>query len=312
MTCGLCPRKCGADRKNIKGPCLGGDEMRVGAILVHRGEEPPLIHGAGSGAVFFSGCPLQCPYCQNRQVSHLGLGCDIKPKQLSSYMLELQLMGCSNINLVTPTHYAYKLALCLEEARKNGLVIPVMLNSSGYETIETLEMLMPYLDIFLMDIRYGDEESGRKLGDVKGYWENAMDVTEYLFRHAGPLKTDADGQAVSGLMIRHLVLPGLASKPFAVLDYLACLSLKIPISLMAQYNPAFYSGDIELLKRGITKDEYGAVLDHALELGFETIFSQEIDSKDTYKPDFYKLYPFSDCVNLLVKDGYSLDALIKR
>lgn len=307
MGCTLCPRRCGANRITASGACLAGSKMRLAAIVVHRGEEPPLVKGSGSGAVFFSGCPLKCPYCQNRQISHLGLGCDVSPEKLFSYMLELQELGCSNINLVTPLHYAEELLTALTMARGRGLSIPVVLNSSGYESVETLKRLLPHLDIFLMDMRYGDNQAGEIIGGIPDYWDRAMDAVEFLWQHAGALKTDPSGRAVSGMMIRHLILPGLLSNPFAVLDFLACISLKIPISLMAQYNPEFYSGENNSMKRRITPGEYQKVLERAVGLGFETIFSQAIDSPDSYKPDFKSLHPFDEGMNLLARDGSLLE-----
>lgn len=306
MKCSLCPKKCGADRRSKKGLCGAGNGMRVCAVVVHNGEEPPLVTGIGSGTIFFSGCPLKCPYCQNRQISHNGLGCDITPERLSSYMLELQAMGCSNINLVTPTHYADELILALDAAKKNGLVLPVVLNSSGYEDIETLKMLSPLIDIYLMDMRYGSNSAGLLIGGIPDYWERAMDAVEFAWHEKGPLKADESGCAVSGLIVRHLLLPGMLSNPFNVFDFLACLSLKIPLSLLAQYNPRYYCGDIQEMKRPVTHDEYNEVLSRAEDLGFDTIYAQDIDSQENYAPDFRNLHPFSDGINLLIRDNMKL------
>jgi putative pyruvate formate lyase activating enzyme len=305
--CSLCPRKCGADRASEYGLwCGSGSNMRVSAIVIHRGEEPPLVTGAGSGAIFFSGCPLKCPYCQNKQISHNNLGCRITPERLSSYLLELQDMGCSNINLITPTHYANELILSLETAKKGGLSIPVMINSSGYENIETLKMLIPYIDLFLMDIRYGDNQSGNSIGGIPDYWDVARDAVEFVWQKKGPFKIDKNGSAVSGLIVRHLLLPDMLSNPLSVLDFLACLSLKIPISLLAQYNPGFYSGIVAEMKWRITQEEYQAVLNRAVELGFETIYSQDVNSYENYAPDFRNLHPFGDGINLLLRDNLDL------
>ena len=307
MGCSLCPLKCGADRSSGYGRCTSGNGMRVSAIVVHKGEEPPLITGAGSGAVFFTGCPLKCPYCQNREISHNHLGCSITTEKLSLYLLELQDMGCSNINLITPTHYANELILSLEVAKNSGLFIPVMLNSSGYENIDTIRMLIPYIDLYLMDIRYGDNQSGNTIGGVPDYWDTAMDAVEYIWQKKGPIKVDKTGCAVSGLIVRHLILPGMLSNPLSVLDFLACLSLKIPVSLLAQYNPTFYTGTVNEMKRRITQEEYQSVLNRALELGFETIYSQDVDSYENYAPDFRNPHPFGEGINLLLRDNMRLD-----
>jgi putative pyruvate formate lyase activating enzyme len=306
MKCSLCPKRCGADRHSEKGLCGAGGGMRVSAVVVHKGEEPPLVTGTGSGAIFFPGCPLKCPYCQNSQISHKCLGCNITPDRLSLYMLELQDMGCSNINLVTPTHYTHELILSLETAKKNGLVLPVVLNSSGYEDIKTLKMLSPYIDIYLMDMRYGSNEAGLFTGGIPDYWDRAMDAVEFSWREKGPIKTDEAGRALSGLIVRHLLLPGMLSKPFSVLNFLACLSIKVPLSLLAQYNPRFYADGILEMKRPVSHEEYQAVLSRAIELGFETIYAQDIDSQESYAPDFTNLHPFGDGINLLLRDNMKL------
>lgn len=306
MKCSLCPHRCGADRRSGNGLCSAGIGMRVSAVVIHKGEEPPLVTGAGSGAIFFTGCPLKCPYCQNRQISHDNLGGIITPERLSSYMLELQAMGCSNINLVTPTHYADELLLSLEAARKRGLVLPVVLNSSGYEDIETLKMLSPYIDIYLMDMRYGSNSAGLYIGGIPDYWERAMDAVEFAWHEKGPLGVDETDRAVSGLIVRHLLLPGMLSSPMSVLDFLACLSLRIPLSLLAQYNPRYYTGDIQEMKRTVTHDEYNEVLSRAEELGFDTIYAQDIDSQECYAPDFRNPHPFGDGTNLLLRDNLKL------
>ncbi|HEY9161261.1 MAG TPA: radical SAM protein [Desulfomonilia bacterium] len=306
MKCSLCPIRCGADRSSERGLCGAGGGMRVSAVVIHKGEEPPLVTGSGSGAIFFPGCPLKCPYCQNSQISHKNLGCDVSPDRLSSYMIEFQEMGCSNINLVTPTHYADELILSLDAAKSKGLVIPVVLNSSGYEDIKTLKMLSPHIDIYLMDMRYGSNEAGLFIGGIPDYWARAMDAVEFAWREKGPIKTDKTGRALSGLIVRHLLMPGMLSKPFSVLDFLACLSLKVPLSLLSQYNPRFYTGEIPEMKRAVTYEEYQAVLSRAIELGFETIYAQDIDSQESYAPDFTNFYPFGDGINLLMRDNMKL------
>jgi putative pyruvate formate lyase activating enzyme len=214
-------------------------------------------------------------------------------------------MGCSNINLVTPTHYANELILLLKAAKNSGLIIPVMLNSSGYENIDTIRMLIPYIDLCLMDIRYGDNQSGNSIGGKPDYWDIARDAVEFVWQKKGPLKVDETGRALSGVIVRHLILPGMLSNPLSVLDFLACLSLKIPVSLLAQYNPAFYTGAVTEMKRRINQEEYQAVLNRALELGFETIYSQDVDSYENYAPDFRDLHPFGDGINLLLRDNPS-------
>lgn len=299
MNCTQCPRACGVDRSLRPGPCHAGEEMRVAAIVAHRGEEPPLVKGAGSGAVFFSGCPLQCAFCQNRQISHQPSGAVVSPTRLADYLLALERLGCSNINLVSPTHYAVPLAQALAQARRRGLTLPVMLNSSGYESIATLEELRPYIDIYLMDIKYGDNQTGSRLCQVRDYWEKTRQAMSWCWETAGALRQDAAGAGAAGLIIRHLVLPGMLSNPFAVLEFIAGLSLEIPVSLMSQYDPEFYTGEILQMRRALDKDEYAVVLERAAELGIQTIYTQDMDCVQSYTPDFQALRPFGDGINLL-------------
>lgn len=299
MNCTLCPRACGSDRSLRPGPCHAGQDMRVAAIVPHRGEEPPLVYGAGSGAVFFSGCPLQCSLCQNRTISHRQTGDAVSPAQLAEYLLALEQSGCTNINLVSATHYAVPVAQTLEQARSRGLSIPVMLNSSGYESIATLEALRPYIDIYLMDIKYGDNHIAERLCRVHDYWEMTCQAVRWCWETAGALREDAAGAGTAGLIVRHLVLPGMLSNPFAVLEFVAGLSSSIPVSLMSQYSPEFYTGQIPELQRRLDETEYAVVLERADELGIETVFTQAMDSVHTYSPDFNAERPFGEARDLM-------------
>ncbi len=295
--CELCPRRCGADRAFQIGLCGGGQLVKVGSIVVHRGEEPPLIQGAGSGAVFLSGCQLKCSYCQNKQISQHGQGRLLTPAELSAYFFELKRRGCSNINLVTPLHYTEPLIEALDLS--DGLELPVVINSGGYEAVDTLRRWQDHADVYLLDVKYGDDATGQCLSGVPDYWRRVREAVEYVYETKGPLKCDENGRAISGLMIRHLVLPGMMSNPFAVLEFISELSLDIPLSLMAQYNPAFYEGEIIEMRRAPAADEYRVVVDRALELGFETIYVQSAEACESYVPDFGAERPFGDGGELL-------------
>jgi putative pyruvate formate lyase activating enzyme len=297
--CNLCPRRCKIDRSQTPGACTAGNELLVGSIVIHRGEEPPLIKGAGSGAIFLCGCPLKCSYCQNRQISHLAYGQILTTAKLASYMVELQNKGCSNINLVTASHYTHRILEALEIAADLGLILPIVFNSGGYESITTLELWKDHGDIYLMDLKYGDNTMGRALSNVGDYWDRAREAIAYLWDMIGPLRTDHAGRAVKGLIVRHLVLPGMFSNPFSVLEFLAGLSLGIPVSIMSQYNPVFYQGDVPQLKRSLREEEYAVVLERAIEMGFTTIFLQDMDAPHTYVPDFHGKSPFGDYQKLL-------------
>lgn len=296
--CALCPRRCAVDRSKTIGPCGVGDGLKVGAIVIHRGEEPPLVTGAGSGAIFFSGCPLKCSYCQNRQISHETQGRNMSPEELAGYMTLLQREGCSNINLVSPTQFAPEIRRSLTLAAGLGLDLPIVLNSSGYEGVESLEAWMGSADIFLMDLKYGDNETGRSLSRVPDYWDRARDAVGYVWNRVGPLEVDSGGKGVRGLIVRHLVLPGMRSNPFAVLEFLSELSPEIPLSIMSQYNPGSYRGAISEMSRPLSREEYEVVVERALDLGFATIFTQDMDSPSTYVPDFSLEKPFGDCLRI--------------
>ena len=296
--CTLCPRQCGIDRSKGVGACRVGEEILVGAVVVHRGEEPPLVMGSGSGAIFFCGCPLRCSYCQNKQISRFLKGRPITPNRLADAMLKLEDAGCTNINLVSPTHYTPSVLAAIESARLLGLKIPILMNSSGYESRECLERWRGHAQIYLMDLKYGDNVIGKTLSGVDNYWDMARQAITYIWETTGPLDLDCEGKAICGLIVRHLVLPSMLSNPFPVIDFLAELSLEIPLSIMSQYNPKYYIGNIEEMKRHITPDEYQVVIERASMLGFETIYAQDMEAPSLYNPDFDSPRPFDDVLKL--------------
>lgn len=298
--CNLCPRHCNIDRAVHQGICRARDYIRIASIVIHKGEEPPLVQGAGSGAIFFSGCPMRCEYCQNKEISHNNFGIPVETDQLAHYMIKLQRLGCSNINLVSPTHYTPWIIESLLQAREMGLDLPIIVNSSGYELVSTMQKWYEHAHIYLIDLKYGDNWAGRALSKVSDYWDIARRIISHVWEEVGPLEVDKQGRAIKGLIIRHLLLPDMLSNPFAVLEFIADISLNIPISIMSQYNPKYYTGDIENMKRPISKHEYQVVLDKATSLGFKTIYTQEIDSAGEYFPDFHASRPFGDYINLLI------------
>ncbi|HPC46920.1 MAG TPA: radical SAM protein [Deltaproteobacteria bacterium] len=271
----------------------------MGAAVIHRGEEPPLVAGAGSGAVFFTGCPMRCLYCQNRTISQLCRGKRVSQSELARIMVGFERDGCSTVNLVSPTHYTPLVLESLALARSFGLTLPVVVNSSGYETKECLSLWARERCIFLVDVKYGDNATGRMLSGVDDYWDVVRDAVAYLYDVVGPLRVDARGRAIGGLLVRHLVLPGMRSNPFAVLEFLAGLSTGIPVSVMSQYNPAFYVGDIHDMRRTLDAGEYRVVLEKACELGIETLFVQDPGSHLCYNPDFESPRPFEDAERVL-------------
>lgn len=290
--CELCPRRCRADRAaGERGVCGATDTLRLARAALHFWEEPPISGEAGSGTVFFSGCPLKCAYCQNHEISTGNFGIDVSPERLAQIMLELQDQGALNINLVTATHYAHLLPEAIAAARAQGLAIPIVYNTSGYERVEAVRELDDLVDIWLTDFKYADAELGRALSHVPDYPSAAqsalIEMARQLERHGGGAAR-ADGTWTRGIIVRHLVLPGHAEDSCRVLDLIWDAVGDVPISVMNQYTPnaAMRAAGGELA-RAVTREEYERVLDHADDLGFTQMFWQEGGAVDeSFTPPF--------------------------
>lgn len=290
--CELCPRRCRADRAaGERGVCGATDTLRLARAALHFWEEPPISGEAGSGTVFFSGCPLKCVYCQNHEISTGNFGIDVSPERLAQIMLELQDQGALNINLVTATHYAHLLPEAIATARARGLAIPIVYNTSGYERVEAVRELDDLVDIWLTDFKYADAGLGRALSHVPDYPSVAqsalIEMARQLERHGGGAAR-ADGTWTRGIIVRHLVLPGHAEDSCRVLDLIWDAVGDVPISVMNQYTPnaAMRAAGGELA-RAVTREEYECVLDHADDLGFTQMFWQEGGAVDeSFTPPF--------------------------
>lgn len=290
--CELCPRRCRADRAaGERGVCGATDTLRLARAALHFWEEPPISGEAGSGTVFFSGCPLKCAYCQNHEISTGNFGIDVSPERLAQIMLELQDQGALNINLVTATHYAHLLPEAIAAARARGLVVPIVYNTSGYERVEAVRELDDLVDIWLTDFKYADAELGCALSHVPDYSSVAqsalIEMARQLERHGGGAAR-ADGTWTRGIIVRHLVLPGHAEDSCRVLDLIWDAVGDVPISVMNQYTPnaAMRAAGGELA-RAVTREEYECVLDHADDLGFTQMFWQEGGAVDeSFTPPF--------------------------
>lgn len=290
--CELCPRRCRADRAaGERGVCGATDTLRLARAALHFWEEPPISGEAGSGTVFFSGCPLKCVYCQNHEISTGNFGIDVSPERLAQIMLELQDQGALNINLVTATHYAHLLPEAIATARARGLVVPIVYNTSGYERVEAVRELDDLVDIWLTDFKYADAGLGRALSHVPDYPSVAqsalIEMARQLERHGGGAAR-ADGTWTRGIIVRHLVLPGHAEDSCRVLDLIWDAVGDVPISVMNQYTPnaAMRAAGGELA-RAVTREEYERVLDHADDLGFTQMFWQEGGAVDeSFTPPF--------------------------
>ncbi len=290
--CELCPRRCRADRAaGERGVCGATDTLRLARAALHFWEEPPISGEAGSGTVFFSGCPLKCVYCQNHEISTGNFGIDVSPERLAQIMLELQDQGALNINLVTATHYAHLLPEAIAAARARGLVVPIVYNTSGYERVEAVRELDDLVDIWLTDFKYADAELGCALSHVPDYPSVAqsalIEMARQLERHGGGLAS-AVGSGTRELIVRHLVLPGHTEDSCRVLDLIWDAVGDVPISVMNQYTPnaAMRAAGGELA-RAVTREEYERVLDHADDLGFTQMFWQEGGAVDeSFTPPF--------------------------
>jgi len=267
--------------------------LKVASIGPHHGEEPPLSGTKGSGAIFFSNCNLRCIFCQNYQISQEGIGYFISEEELADEMLKLQKIGCHNINLVSPTHFGPQILKTLTIAKEKGLKIPIVYNSNGYDSVEMLKLLEGYIDIYLPDIKYSDNQNALKYSGVKDYVEHNRAAITEMFYQIGNLVLDKDGIAQKGVIVRHLILPYDLAGSYESLKFLASLSKDIFISAMSQYYPCFRAIGHPILGRKITKEEYRKVLDWIDEFGFENVLTQEEDSADNYLPDFRKDKPFS-------------------
>lgn len=289
--CYLCPRMCGADRENgERGVCGQSADVRIGRAAPHFYEEPPISGTRGSGTVFFVGCSLGCAFCQNRSISKNGgdIGRAVTPDELADIFFRLEDGGVHNINLVTASHFADKVAKALEIA-KPRLDIPIVYNSSGYERTETLKMLDGLVDIYLPDFKYASAELAKKYSSAPDYPILAREAILEMHRQVGKYSFSADGTLKGGLVVRHLVLPGARRDSMEVLDVLAEIFSPddFLLSLMSQYTPDFASDSpYRELHRRVTSFEYDSVLSYAKEIGFDGFMQGKNSAKTEYTPNF--------------------------
>ena len=279
--CRLCPRRCGARRAaGLPGRCGMSSELRVARSALHLWEEPPISGEAGSGAIFFSGCPLRCVFCQNHEISSEGFGLPVTTARLAEMMLELQGQGALNINLVTPLHFAPHVRDAVGMAREAGLALPIVCNTSGYELAEVVRSLADVVDVWLTDFKYADGALAGTLSAAPDYPEVAAEALAAMVdsvRAAGGRSLGEDGSMRRGVIVRHLVLPGHADDSCAVLDRVwEIAGNEADLSVMNQYTPneaCRRAGGA--LSHGVSEEEYEIVLCHADDLGFERIWWQE-------------------------------------
>lgn len=265
--CDLCARKCNVNRlEGEKGVCEAGKDLKVASYNPHFGEEEPLVGSKGSGTIFLSNCNLRCVYCQNYDISHMGFGKEVSPQTAAKIMIELQNMGCHNINLVTPTQYTPHLVEAIKLAAEKGLELPIVWNCGGYENMETIKLLDGIVDIYMPDFKYSSSEPASKYSDASDYFERCSEAVEEMFKQVGDLKTE-NGIAYRGLLVRHLVLPNNLAGSEKTLKFLSSLSQNTYVNVMAQYRPAGEAYKFEELNRSPTGKEFFQAIELAEELG---------------------------------------------
>ena len=285
MICNLCPRQCNARRTPEAGEgfCGMGSEIRVARAALHHWEEPCISGTRGSGTIFFSGCTLQCVYCQNHEISSGRFGRDISPRRLSEIFRELEAQGAHNINLVTGTMFVQGILQALDEYTPR---VPVVWNSSGYERLETLKMLDGRVQIYLPDLKYVSPALSGLLSGAKDYFEQAAPALQEMCRQSGACVYDAEGILQRGTVVRHLILPGCTTDSMRVLDFIHdTLPPDTPVSLMRQYSPV-PSCTVRGMNRRITDREYKRVLDYYKTLGLSGFMQEKSSAKEEYTPPF--------------------------
>ena len=284
MICNQCPRRCNVDRENALGYCKAPNAYKLARASLHFWEEPCISGKSGSGAVFFSGCNLGCVFCQNYEISHKCKGVEVSEERLIRIFEHLVDEGANNINLVNPTHYAVQLAHTLKKYKPP---VPVVYNTSGYESVDTLKLLDGLVDIYLPDFKYIRNDKALRYSRAEDYPQFAMPALTEMKRQVGNDVIDEKGIMKRGMIIRHLVLPGNTNSAIQALDYLAENFGDTYISVMAQYVPCTDLSEYKEINRKITKREYDKVVNHILELGLEKVFLQKLESAtEDYIPDF--------------------------
>lgn len=296
VRCECCPRRCGVNRhEGESGFCGVGAGIRISHACLHFGEEPPISGTEGSGTIFLAGCNLRCEFCQNHQISQEWRRRDFRvlsPDGLACEMLRLQDDGAHNVNFVSPSHVAFQMAEAIESAVDGGLETPVVYNSNGYDSVETLRRIRGLVSIYLPDVKYMDNALGNRLSAVDDYANVIGPVLEEMLDQVGPLEIDRNGMARRGLLVRHLVLPGHLENSRRCLRFLSRLDSSVPVSIMSQYSPQYKAPLHGGMNRSLSKEEYEEITAYAFDCGLENAFVQELDSQSHYLPDFDREHPF--------------------
>ena len=284
--CTICPHNCKIDRTKNPGRCKSTDKIKIALYSIHNFEEPCISGEKGSGTIFFSNCNMNCVFCQNYEISQLGRGKEITIEELADIMIKQQDRKVQNINLVTPTSYTLHIIEAIKIARKKGLKIPIVYNTNGYESIETLKLLEGYVDIYLPDLKYYYNDLAKKYSKIDNYFEIATKAIQEMYRQVGVPVLDENGVMKKGLMIRHLILPNEVQNSKKVLKWIKeNIDSNVYVSIMAQYFPTYKAKEIPELARKITKEEYEKVENYLYELDLENGYIQELgEHEEEYVP----------------------------
>jgi putative pyruvate formate lyase activating enzyme len=296
--CQLCPRRCGVDREARFGVCGQGRTLHVALVAPHRGEEPPLCVGAGAGTIFVAGCTMRCRFCQNHQISQRVPRADwtCTPTELAARLLELQRLGCANIEWVSPTQHLPGLVEALRLARRDGLALPCVYNGNGYDRVSVLRLLDGIVDVYLPDAKYARPATAADCSQTPDYVEVNRRALQEMWRQVGPLQLDEQGRARRGLLVRHLVLPEHLEETEEVLRWIGAeLGPRVWVSLMAQYYPAHQLVGAEgPLGRALTDREYARAVDALAVAGLDNGWVQDLSSGPRLLPDFDRVDPFAE------------------
>jgi putative pyruvate formate lyase activating enzyme len=269
------------------------DFVKISWFGKHFGEEPPLVLDKGAGTIFFSGCNFRCVFCQNYQISQQSAGKNYTVDQLIKIMLDLQEHGALNIDLITPTIWFRQIKKALTEAKKQGLNIPAVWKTNGYDDVKIIKEVEGLVDIYVPDYKYGLDDLAFRYSGIKNYVEKANSSIKEMYRQVGNLEISKDGVAQKGIIIRHLILPNNLENSFKVLDYIKEIDNDIYVNLMSQYEPVYRAKDFPELNRTVSKRESEKVFDYLVKLGFKNGWVQEPESHSCLLPDFTKEKPFN-------------------
>ena len=287
--CEICPHNCKVNRLDGQiGRCKCNDKVKIALASIHYFEEPCISGKNGSGTIFFSNCNLNCKFCQNYEISQEGKGVEITVKELANIFIKQQEKKAHNINLVTPTMYVYQIIEAIKIAKKNGLNIPIIYNSNGYENVETIKNLKGYIDVYLPDLKYYDNELAFKFSGIKNYFEFASKAILEMYKQVGSPKFDKDGNIIKGLMIRHLGLPNNIENTKKVLKWIKeNIDEDVYINIMAQYFPTYKANEIKELNRKLSKEEYEEIENFVYKLDIKNGYMQELgEHEEEYVPKF--------------------------